>query len=188
MKILTPFFLCLTLALLSPLSAQNTVPTVPPVPAGDAGSAGTPGGSPVPDQSAVIPQRSIMPTTINHKPNNTPPPAELAAMIDQFFKQLKVGNYPVAYDNFLSGSPMGAQTEKKSLFISKTEEAFGIYGEFTDYELYDNYTIGSNVYILTYLTRHEKQPLRWRFVFYRPDKTWRVINMGFDDVLLDMLD
>jgi len=183
MKILTPLFLCLTLALVSPLTAQNVVP---PAPAGDAGSAA--GGSPLADQPTVVPQRSIMPTTINHKPNNTPPPAEIGAMIDKFFKQLKAGDYPGAYDNFLAGSPMGTQTEKKSIFVSKTEEAFGIYGEFNDYELFDNYTIGSNVYILTYLTRHEKQPLRWRFVFYRPDKTWRVINMGFDDVLLDMLD
>ncbi len=52
----------------------------------------------------------------------------------------------------------------------------------------DNYSVGSNVLVLTYLTRHDIQPLRWRFIFYRPDKTWQLINMGFDDVLLEMLD
>jgi hypothetical protein len=75
-----------------------------------------------------------------------------------------------------------------SVFISKTQEAFGLYGGLTDYEIFDNYTIGSNVMVLTYLSRHPLQPLRWRFIFYRPQKTWGIINMGFDDVLLDMLD
>lgn len=177
MKILTSLLLCLTLALLSPLSAQNAVP-----------SSTDPGAAPDAAQAQPTLPRSIMPLTINHKPNTTPPPPEIAAMVDKFYKQLKAGDYPGAYENLFANSPMGQQTEKKSIFISKTEGAFGIYGEFNDYELFDNYTVGSNVYILTYLTRHEKQPLRWRFVFYRPDKSWRVINMGLDDVLLDMLD
>ena len=75
-----------------------------------------------------------------------------------------------------------------SIFVSKTQEAFGLYGPLKDYEVFDNYSVGSNVLVLTYLTRHDLQPLRWRFIFYRPDKQWGLINMGFDDVLLDMLD
>jgi hypothetical protein len=134
------------------------------------------------------PPRNIMPMSINHKPNPSAPPAELAAPIDKFFKTLKAGDYPTAYETFLAGTRLGAQKEKMSVFISKTQEAFGIYGKLNDYEVFDNYSVGSNVIVLTYLTRHDLQPLRWRFIFYRPDKQWVLINMGFDDVLLDMLD
>jgi len=144
--------------------------------------------APAPANSAPSPGRNIMPMSINHKPNPTAPAAELAAPIDKFFKSLKAGDYPTAYEGFLAGTRLGAQKEKMSVFISKTQEAFGIYGKLNDYEVYDNYSVGSNVVVLTYLTRHDLQPLRWRFIFYRPDKQWVLINMGFDDVLLDMLD
>ena len=46
-----------------------------------------------------------------------------------------------------------------SAMISHTQEAFGIYGKLNDYEIYDNYSIGSNVLVLTYLSRHDIQPL-----------------------------
>lgn len=143
------------------------------------------GGS---SQGLPAPPRSIMPQGLNHKPNPVAPPTEIAAPIDKFFKGLKAGDYANSYETFLTGTRLGAQTEKKSFFISKTEDAFGIYGALRDYEIFDNYSLGSNVLVLTYLTRHSVQPLRWRFIFYRADKSWVLINMGFDDVLLDMLD
>jgi hypothetical protein len=171
MKITKPVLLLVLSGLLLPLRAQ----TAPDAPAPS-------------DSGAPSPPRNIMPMTINHKPNPTNPPADLAGPIDKFFKTLKAGDYPTAYEGFLAGTKLGAQKEKMSVFISKTQEAFGIYGKLNDYEIYDNYSVGSNVIVLTYLTRHDLQPLRWRFIFYRPDKQWGLINMGFDDVLLDMLD
>jgi hypothetical protein len=146
-----------------------------------------------PDTSSTAPgapslPRNIMPLALNHKANPTNPPADIAGPIDKFFKGLKAGNYADSYETFLAGTRLGAQKEKMSVFISKTQEAFGIYGKLNDYEIFDNYSVGSNVVVLTYLSRHDVQPLRWRFIFYRADKTWGLINMGFDDVLLDMLD
>ena len=170
MKISQPAVLLALIGFLVPLHAQDA-------PDSNSGA-----------QTAPAPPRNIMPMSINHKPNATNPPAELQAPIDKFFTTLKAGDYPTAYETFLSGTRLGAQKEKMSVFISKTQEAFGIYGKLHDDEIYDNYSVGSNVLVLTYLTRHDMQPLRWRFVFYRADKQWMLINMGFDDVLLDMLD
>ena len=170
MKISTSALILFTGCLLLPLRAQT---------APDNASAA---------QSLPAPPRTIMPMSINHKANPTNPPPEIAGPIDKFFKGLKAGNYADSYENFLAGTRLGAQKEKMSVFISKTQEAFGLYGKLNDYEIFDNYSVGSNVVVLTYLSRHDVQPLRWRFIFYRPDKTWTLINMGFDDVLLDMLD
>jgi hypothetical protein len=161
-------------ALLVPLHAQNT----------DTSSPDANGNT----QSVPALPRNIMPLTLNHKPNASAPPAELAAAISKFFNGLKAGDYANSYETFLAGSRLGLQKEKMSVFISKTQEAFGLYGALSDYEIFDNYTIGSNIIVLTYLSRHPVQPLRWRFIYYRPQKTWGIINMGFDDVLLDMLD
>jgi hypothetical protein len=169
-----------TVLCLSPLCAQTPPdPTAPATTAADAVSQGAP--------TPALP-RNIMPQSLNHKPNPTKPPAEIAAKIDKFFKGLEAGDYPGAYEGFLGGTRLGAQKEKMSVFISKTEDAFGIYGKLNDYEIFDNYGVGSNVLVLTYLSRHQIQPLRWRFIFYRADNNWDLINMGFDDVLLEMLD
>jgi hypothetical protein len=175
MKIHTLVISLSAISLLLPLRAQT---------APDASAPDSAAGS----QTAPAPPRNIMPMAINHKPNPTNPPAEIAAPIDKFFKGLKGGDYANSYETFLTGTRLGQQKEKMSAMISRTQEGFGIYGKMNDYEIYDNYSIGSNVLILTYLTRHDIQPLRWRFIYYRADKTWHVINMGFDDVMLDMLD
>ena len=176
MKILTSFLCLGAVSLLLPLHAQ--------VPAPDATAPLFSG----PAQATAAPPRDIMPKALNHKPNPTNPPAEIAGPIDKFFKTLKSGDYPTAFEGFLAGSRLGLQKQKMSTIISHTEEAFGIYGKLNDYEIYDNYSIGSNVLVLTYLSRHDIQPLRWRFIYYRPDKTWQLNNLGFDDFLLDLLD
>ena len=165
-----------------PLRAQTPAPDLTPADSGASTQA-----EPAP-QVGPAPPRKIMPLTMNHKPNATAPPREIAEPIDRFFKGLKAGDYAESYENFLAGTRLGEQKEKMSNFISRTQEAFGLYGKLNDYEIFDNYSVGSNVLVLTYLSRHDVQPLRWRFVFYRPDKTWGLINMGFDDYLLDMLD
>jgi hypothetical protein len=167
--------LLLSFAAVLPLRAQLPPPSVAP----DGGDAGN---------QAPSPARNIQPQSINHKPNATNPPPEIAVPIERFFKALHGGDYTGAYETYLAGSRLGTQKEKMSAFISKTQEAFGIYGELRDFEIYDNYSVGSNVLVLTYLSRHDLQPLRWRFIYYRADKTWSVINLGFDDALLDQLD
>jgi hypothetical protein len=176
MKIHASLLLLLVASLVLPLRAQ---PAPPDATTPDATSS-APG--------LPAPPRNIMPLALNHKPNATNPPAEIAGSIDKFFKGLKAGDYPGSYETFLAGTRLGAQKEKMSVFISKTQEAFGLYGKLNDYEIFDNYSVGSNILVLTYLSRHDVQPLRWRFIYYRPDKSWKLINMGFDDVLLDMLD
>ena len=177
--------LLLSLVFSRPIVAQSVAPS-----SGDTTAAAS-------TQTVPAPPRNIMPVGLNHKPNPVNPPAEIARPIDLFFKTLHGDTgaaanapdfYEKAYDTFFNGTALGAQKEKMSIFVSKTQEAFGLYGPLKDYEIFDNYSIGSNVLVLTYLTRHSMQPLRWRFIYYRPDKTWTLINMGFDDVLLDMLD
>jgi hypothetical protein len=175
MKIPTSALLLLICSLLLPLRAQSTSDAV----TSDSASSA---------QGIPLAPHNIMAWSTGHKPNPVNPPAEIAGPIDKFFKGLEAGDYADSYETFLAGTRLGAQKEKMSAMISRTEDGFGIYGKMHDYEIYDNYSIGSNVIILTYLARHDIQPLRWRFVFYRPDKTWQLSNMGFDDFLLDMLD
>jgi hypothetical protein len=174
------FFPVLVLILGCCLSLRAQTPDVAP--------ADTAGTTPAPDPDAnTSAPHNIMAWSTGHKPNPTDPPAEIAVPIEKFFAGLKAGDYAGAYETFLAGTRLGAQKDKMSAMVSRTEEGFGIYGKMNDYEIYDNYSIGTNVVVLTYLARHDVQPLRWRFIYYRPDKSWHLINLGFDDFLLDML-
>jgi hypothetical protein len=186
MKSLPLLVLGLVLAL--PAGAQTVTTQAPD--AADSGAGTTTPAEPTPT-------RNIMPQTLNHKPNPTQPPEEIARSIDAFFKALhgdatapanSQDFYERAYDTFLNSTMLGSQKEKVSYFVSKTQEAFGIYGPLKDAEVFDNYSVGSNVLVLTYLSRQTVQPLIWRFIYYRPDKTWKLINLGFGDNLYDLLD
>src|ERR1700734_592923 len=125
MKIPLSAFILITGCLLLPLRAQPAPDTAAP----DAAST-------TPDVPS--PPRNIMPLSINHKPNPTNPPAEIAGPIDKFFQGLKAGDYANSYETFLAGTRLGAQKEKMSAMISRTEEGFGLYGKMNDYEIYDN--------------------------------------------------
>jgi hypothetical protein len=177
MKYLTLLLLAATLTV--PLRAQTPAPSPTDI---------TDDTTPKPEGASGSPYHLRMPQPLDHKPTPTPPPPEISGPIEHFFQTLKTGDYAGAYENFLTGTRLGAQKEKMSYQISKTEEAFGLYGKLNDDEVYDNYGIGKNVLVLTYLTRNENQPLRWRFIYYRADKTWMLINIGFDDPLLDLID
>ncbi len=178
MKNLAPLLLVLALAL--PLRAQTAAPAPGP---GDITDDTTPQNNSL----SSTPYHLRMPQPMDHKPNPTPAPPEISGPIEHFFQTLKTGDYAGAYETFLSGTRLGAQKDKMSYQISKTEEAFGLYGKLNDIEVYDNYPMGKNVIVMTYLTRQENQPLRWRFIYYRADKNWMLINIGFDDPLLDLI-
>ena len=170
-------FLVLATLLVLPLRAQTPPPTPSDVTDDTTSNSATTGAN----------YHLRMPQPLDHKPDSTPPPAEIGEPIQHFFQTLKSGDYAGAYETFLAGSRLGLQKEKMSYQVSKTEEAFGLYGKLNDAEVYDNYPIGKNLIVLTYLTRQENQPLRWRFIYYRADKSWMLINIGFDDPLLDLI-
>jgi hypothetical protein len=172
-------FLLLALAFTLPLRAQ-TAPSSPT----DITDDTTPQNS---TGMTGAPYHLRMPQPLDHKPDATPPPAAISGPIEHFFATLKSGDYAGAYETFLAGTRLGAQKQKMSYQISKTEEAFGLYGKLNDIELYDDYPMGKNIVVLTYFSRHENQPLRWRFIYYRADTSWMLINIGFDDPLLDLI-
>jgi len=121
-------------------------------------------------------------------PTATQPPAEIKVPLDKFFTTLKTGDTTKAYEELLINTRLAERKENLKLFIEKTDQALGLYGKVLNYELYDNYSVGSGLMVLTYLSLHPVQPLRWRVVYYKPEKTWMLIDVRVDDVLEDLID
>lgn len=121
-------------------------------------------------------------------PVPTPPPAEVKMPIDKFFAALKLGDSEKAYEELLANTRLAERKENLKIFIEKTDQAQGLYGKALNYEVYDNYNIGSSLMVVTYISMHPVQPLRWRFVYYKPEKVWMLIDVRVDDVLEDLID
>lgn len=120
-------------------------------------------------------------------PTPTPPPAEVRSVIDSFFGMIKSGECQKAYEMLLSGTRLKENKENAQTLVVKTEQALNVYGKPTTQELYDQKLVGERLMATTYLTHHPLQPLRWRFVFYRADKNWVLIDVRVDDVLEDLM-
>jgi hypothetical protein len=120
-------------------------------------------------------------------PNPVPPGPELRGPIEKFFLGIKAGESRKAYEDLVANTNL-AEREELKILINKTDQALALYGKATTFEVYDNYSVGANLIVLTYLTHHQFQPLRWRLVYYRAEKTWSLIDVRVDDQLEDLID
>lgn len=121
-------------------------------------------------------------------PNPTAPAPELKSAIDKFFTALKAGETTKAYEDLLQNTRLAERKDNLRVFVEKTDQALGLYGKVINFEVYDNYTVGSSLMVLTYISMHPVQPLRWRLVYYKPEKAWTLIDVRVDDVLEDLID
>jgi hypothetical protein len=62
-----------------------------------------------------------------------------------------------------------------------SSSAFSL-GKYFGYEKITTRKYGSNFLLYSYLTLYEKQPLRFRFVFYNVGDNWQLQNISFDIV------
>ena len=112
-------------------------------------------------------------------------PPELAQMCSAFFGQLRDGRVAEAYSFLLQGSRIAAKLEDVAKLEDRTREMIRSYGDVRGCELLKVECVGANLCRLTYLTRSDIAPVRWRVVFYRPADRWRVFNLQMDDAVME---
>jgi hypothetical protein len=134
----------------------------------------------------ITPRSRPVPSFYN-PPNATPPPQALAPRMQKFFEKIIANKIEEAYREILADSTLTENPTNLRVFIEKTTKAFELYGRARHFEIYDHRKIGERMLVLTYLTAQPIQPLRWRFVFYRPENAWRLIDLRVDDALDDLL-
>jgi len=112
-------------------------------------------------------------------------PPELTQMCATFFNQLRDGKVSEAYSLLLQGSKIAAKLEDVSKLEERTREMLQSYGAMRGYDMAKVEFVGNNLCRLTYLTRSDVAPVRWRIVFYRPADRWRVFNLQMDDAVME---
>ncbi|WP_093286987.1 hypothetical protein [Verrucomicrobium sp. GAS474] len=130
------------------------------------------------------------PYSATRPPNPVPPPPEIAASLDTFFKGLMRSDVKKSFGLLLQGSRLAAQEDSVNYYVDKIQQALTLYGKVSDYEVYDTRIIGAHLVATTYISSLAINPLKWRFVYYRAgnDKGWVLIKLSISDSIDDLVE
>jgi hypothetical protein len=101
----------------------------------------------------------------------------------RFFASLQKGDVDAAYDGLTKGSRIAAKPDEIKALKAKTREAIEVFGTVLGSHLCDSKPVGERLLRRTYVSLGREFPLRWRFYFYKPDLTWRLVDLRVDDRL-----
>ncbi len=110
-------------------------------------------------------------------------------MTRKFFALYKVGDSDKAIDYLFSSNPYskdiaeGIEDVKRQL--KKLLEQIGNYYES---DLLTTKTAGANVIMYTFLVRHDKQPLTFSIMFYKPNEKWQMQNFKYQNNTFEELE
>lgn len=57
------------------------------------------------------------------------------------------------------------------------KKGIAIIGQYYGYELIEKKSLGDSYVMLSYMLRYDRQPIKFTFILYRPNKTWQIQNM-----------
>jgi hypothetical protein len=115
-------------------------------------------------------------------------PDGIAQMVAVFFGSLEKVEVDQAYSILTKGSKIAEKPEELKQLKAKTQEAIEVFGAIAGYDLVEAKSVGNRLVRATYASHGKVYPLRWRFYFYKPEDSWRLIDMRVDDKLSGMFD
>jgi hypothetical protein len=120
-----------------------------------------------------------------------PAPAESDGpdkIMARFFSYLQRKEVDQAYDQLTRGTKIAERAEDVRMLKSKTKEAITVFGPILGFDSVVKKNVGARLVSYTVLSLGKEFPLRWRFYFYKPQETWRLIDLRVDDRLAAMFD
>ena len=114
--------------------------------------------------------------------------AELEQKIETFFTELDASP-KTAFDNLLRGGPLVDATAAENIEMLRTKlsEVKNLFGRYRGRERIKADAIGSDLVLMRFLYKCDRQPIVWYFTFYRTPASvgsqagpWMVIGVRFD--------
>ena len=124
-------------------------------------------------------------TEIEPAPTDADGPEKIIA---RFFSYVQRKEVDQAYDQLTRGTKIAERAEDVKTLKSKTKEAITVFGPVLGYDSVVTKKIGTRLVSYTLLSLGKEFPLRWRFYFYKPQDTWKLIDLRVDDRLAAMFD
>lgn len=100
--------------------------------------------------------------------------------ISAFFATIKKGQPKEATDRLLStNAEASARLDNKLSVQNGLERMKDTLGEFKDFNIVKEKKIGDRIVYVLAFALYEKQPVRFEFIFYKPDEQWLFLNVNF---------
>jgi len=111
-----------------------------------------------------------------------------AQIVANFFDALREGKIDDGYAALTKDSKIAEKPDELKQLKAKTREAIEVFGSILGFDFVESRAIGQRLVRATYISQGKVFPLRWRFYFYKPESSWRLIDMRVDDKLTGIFD
>ncbi len=100
---------------------------------------------------------------------------------DKFFSLYSTDPQKAVEYGFSTDKWFDKKQDGVSNLKNKLKDLVELVGEYEGYELLSEKTAGSNIKMITYIVRYEREPIRFTFLFYKPKDKWQINNLSFDE-------
>ena len=128
-------------------------------------------------QTETKPAASAKKTTVK-----TPPVSKGAvAIIDTFFKKYKNDGTNPAIDFLFKTNILFTDVARITLLKVKLDSLRQSIGGYIGKELISQKSAGNSLVLYSYLVKHDNQPIRFTFMFYKAKDDWILYRFKYDD-------
>jgi len=104
----------------------------------------------------------------------------VVSYIETFFKKYKT-SCDSAVDYIFSTNKLFTNQSQINLLKSKLDSLQLSLGPFIGRELIAEKSASNSLVIYSYIVKHENQPVRFIFMFYKPHNDWELYRFNYDD-------
>ena len=106
-----------------------------------------------------------------------------------FFAIYKLGDTDKALDFLFSNTPYASDIAEGIEDVKRQlKKQTGQMGKYYGADLLTSKTAGSNIIMLTYLVRYDKQPLVFNIMYYKPNDKWNMQKFTYGNSIDDELE
>ena len=110
-------------------------------------------------------------------------------IVTEFFDLYKNKGGDKAIEYIFSTNPYAASSKEAIMQLEQNlKTAMENNGKFWGYDLLTTRKAGENLVMLTYLVKHDRDPITFRILFYKPNDKWQLQKFKFDDKMDDELE
>lgn len=113
-------------------------------------------------------------------------PREISARFFEVYKQDgtdKALDYLFSNTSYAKEISEGIEDVKRQL-----KKSTGLLGKYYGVDLLTTKTAGPNIIMLTFLVRHDREPLVFNLMFYKPNDKWQMQNFKYGSSIDDELE
>lgn len=116
-------------------------------------------------------------------------PDGVKAVCETFLEYIQEGDYNRAFSYLQSKPTSIPKNEFSQIEVSTIQQANTIrdlYGEVITIRLISEENVAGTAMKLVYLVVRENLPIRWKFIYYKPEREWKLVSIEFDDLLEEL--